>query len=365
MSGPQASFVQLPPALREELQRRIRCGKTPHRDVRRARIALLAEQGFPNATIARVVGCDLKTVRLWRDRIAAFPSVDALVGEPRSGRPPRVPIAIHQELIQLACKRPVDCKVPFEQVWTLHSLADALAGQTGVRISRSEVSRILEGADLKPHRVRLWLHSPDPDFRAKVEVICELYLHPPKGATVLCVDEKPGMQALEHRFPMRPGAMGRARRKEFEYRRHGTRTLIASYNVRTGEVVGQCGPTRKAEDLLAFLEQVATHYPTGPLYIIWDNLNIHHGPRWATFNARHGHRFHFVYTPKHASWTNQIEIWFSVLSRRALRHASFRSADELVERVQAFIAHWNRDKAHPFRWTFRGRWHTVPVAAAA
>jgi hypothetical protein len=199
---------------------------------------------------------------------------------PRSGRPPRVPIEIHQQLIQLACQRPADCKVPFEQVWTLHSLADALADQTGVRISRSEAHRILEGADLKPHRVRLWLHSPGPDFRPKVEAICELYLRPPEGATVLCVDEKPGMQALEHRFPMQPCAIGRAGRKEFEYIRHGIRTLLASYNIRTGEVLGHCGPTRSADDLLAFIEHIAAHYPTGPVYIIWDNLNIHHGPRW-------------------------------------------------------------------------------------
>src|SRR5262249_21050382 len=145
VSSPQATPVQLPPAVREELQRRLRCGKTPHRDVLRAHIALLAEQGLSNAAIARQVGCDVKTVRQWRDRIAVYPSDDALADAPRSGRPPRVPIEVHQELIQLACQRPADCKVPFEQVWTLQSLADALAGQTGVRISRSEVGRILEG----------------------------------------------------------------------------------------------------------------------------------------------------------------------------------------------------------------------------
>jgi transposase len=331
----------------------------------RAQIALFAEEGLANVAIARRIGCDVKTVQVWRDRIAVFPSVDALIDVQRSGRPPRVPIEIHQELIQLACKRPADCKVPFEQVWTLVSLGDALALQTGVRLSRSEVGRILEGADIKPHRVRQWLHSPDPDFRPKVEAICDLYLRPPDGSTVLCVDEKPGMQALEHRFPLKPCAMGRAGRKEFEYIRHGTRTLIASYNIRTGEVLGHCGPTRTADDLIAFMDQVAARHPTGPVYIIWDNLNIHYGPRWEAFNLRHGARFHFVYTPKHASWTNQVEIWFSVLARRALRHASFGSVDELAERVRAFIAHWNQTDARPFRWTFRGPWRTVPVARAA
>lgn len=377
MSGPQAISVQLPPEVREELRRRVRCGKTPQRDVRRARIVLLAEEGGANAEIARRIGCNVKTAQLWRERIAVFPSIDALLDLQRTGRPARVPIEIHQELIKLACKRPEESKdqskkkskdqskVPFEQVWTLESLADALAAETGVRMSRSEVWRILEGADLKPHRLRQWLHSPDPDFRPKVSAICSLYLDPPKGATVLCIDEKPGMQALKQRFPLRPGTPGVLGRKEFEYKRNGTRTLIASYNTRTGEVLGQCGATRKAADLVGFLEDVAKHYPTGPVYIIWDNLNIHHGPRWQEFNARHGGRFHFVYTPKHASWVNQIEIWFSILSRRVLRHASFRSVQELTERVLAFIARWNRSEAHPFRWTFRGLWNTAPLPQAA
>jgi len=351
----------------------VRCGKTPQRDVRRAHIALLAEEGVGNAEIARRIGCNVKTAQLWRDRIALFPSLDALLDLQRTGRPPRIPIEIHLELIKLACKRPEEgndngkgsSKASFEQVWTLQSLADALASETGVRMSRSEVFRILEGADLKPHRLRLWLHSPDPDFRPKVAAICALYLEPPEGATVLCIDEKPGMQALKQRFPLRPGTPGVLGRKEFEYKRNGTRTLIASYNTRTGEVLGRCGATRKAADLVSFLEEIAKHHPTGPVYIIWDNLNIHHGPRWKEFNARHGDRFHFVYTPKHASWVNQIEIWFSILSRRVLRHASFGSVQQLTEHVLGFIARWNRSEAHPFRWTFRGLWPTADSRRAA
>ena len=385
MSGPSAISVQLPSEVREELRRRVRCGKTPQRDARRAHIALLAEEGVCNAEIARRIGCNVKTAQLWRDRIALFPSTDALLDIQRTGRPPRIPIEIHLELIKLACKRPeeskagstdkgkaestdkgkVSSKAPFEQVWTLESLAEALVVETGVRMSRSEVFRILEGADLKPHRLRHWLHSPDPDFRPKVSAICALYLDPPEGATVLCIDEKPGMQALKQRFPLRPGTPGVLGRKEFEYKRNGTRTLIASYNTRTGEVLGRCGATRNAADLISFLEDIAKRYRTGPVYIIWDNLNIHHGPRWQEFNARHGGRFHFVYTPKHASWVNQIEVWFSILSRRVLRHASFGSVQQLTERVVGFIARWNHAEAHPFRWTFRGLWNTAPLPQAA
>jgi transposase len=272
---------------------------------------------------------------------------------------------VHHELIKVACTRPGDSKVPFEQVWTIRRLAAAITEQTGVSMSKTEVGRILQGACLQPHRVRMWLHSPDPNFRRKVAAICELYLHPPEGATVVCVDEKPGMQALEHRAPLKPCGIGRSARKEFEYRRRGTRTLIAGFNIRTGEVLGACGPTRRADDLLAFMKQVAARYPRGPVYIIWDNLNIHHGPRWKAFNKRHGGRFRFLYTPLHASWVNQIELWFSILTRRALKHASFRSAEELAARVLGFIDDWNRKQAHPFRWTFRASFRSVLPPRAA
>jgi transposase len=365
MAGPHAKRVKLPRKLRKRLQRWARSLKQPHRRVMRAKIALLAEEGRSNADIAREVGCDVKTARKWRERIAELPDLLALEDDPRTGRPARIPIEAHYELIKIACARADGDKAPFQQLWTLKTLADALAKQTGVRMSRTEVWRILQGADLKPHRVRMWLHSPDPDFRPKVARICKLYLKPPAGATVVCVDEKPGMQAIEERFPLRPCAPGRAARKEFEYRRCGTRTLIAGLNVRTGKVFAHCGPTRTAKDLLAYMEQLAEHYPTGPLYIIWDNLNIHRGPRWKAFNARHGGRLHFVYTPIHASWVNQIEVWFSILARRVLKHASFPSTRELTARVLAFVKYWNDVEAHPFRWKFRGRWRSVlpPLAA--
>lgn len=365
MPGPQATPVKLPPKLYKKLQRWARSSNVPYRLVIRARIAVLAHDGHSNTEIARQVGCDVKTVAKWRDRIAVLPDVLALEDEYRTGQPARIPMEAHHELIQLACMRPANDKARFEQVWTLDSLADAFTKQTGFDMSRSEVWRILQGVALKPHRVRLWLHSPDPDFRLKVARICDLYLRPPEGATLLCVDEKTGMQALEHRYPMKPCKLGSDARKEFEYVRHGTATLIGAFNIRTGEVLAGCGPTRTADDLLAFMDRVAKRYPTGPVYIIWDNLNIHHGPRWEVFNKRHGGRFHFVHTPLHASWVNQIEVWFSILARRVLKHASFRSAEELTARVLDFVDYWNQAEAHPFRWTFRGRWGSLLPPRAA
>lgn len=330
----------------------------------RARIILLADEGRGVAETARELRCTEKTVRKWRARWLTWSELETLLDVPRTGRPARIPISAHHELIKLACQRVDDDKAPFREVWTLHTLSDALAQETGIRMSKSEVARILEGAALQPHHVRLWLHSPDPDFRPKVERICQLYTSPPEGATVLCIDEKPGMQALEHRFPMRAAGPSKPARKEFEYKRRGTVTLIAAFDTRSGRVFGQCR-RRTAKGLVAFMEALAKRYPTGPVYVIWDNLNIHHGGRWQAFNERHGGRFHFVHTPLHASWVNQVEVWFSILGRRALKHRSFASKAELRRRVLAFIAHWNRREAHPFRWTFRGKWKSVEAPRAA
>lgn len=365
MPGPTAVRPKLPGRLRKQLEGLARASKPAHRDVVRARIVLLAREGRSNVEIARRVGCNVKTARKWRTRIGEWATKEALLDAPRTGRPARVKMEVHQELLKLACKRAGGSKAAFRKVWTIAALADALEAETGVRLSKTETWRILNGGDIRPHRVRLWLHSPDPEFRPKIARICRLYTAPPEGATVLCVDEKPGMQALEHRHPMRAARPGESGRKEFEYRRRGTRTLIASFNVRTGEVLARCGPTRTAKDLLGFMERVAKRHPTGPVYVLWDNLNIHYGERWREFNARHGDRFHFVYTPIHASWANQVEIWFSILSRRVLKHASFPSIAALTSEVRAFIAHWNRAEAHPFRWTFRGRWKNFRSPRAA
>src|SRR2546427_13259 len=162
----------------------------------------------------------------------------------------------------------------------------------------------------------MWLHSPDPDFARKVTEVVELYLHPPRDGVVLSIDEKTGMQALERKYPGRRPLPGQPGRREFEYIRHGTLTLIAALNVHTGTVLGRGGPQRTAADLLAFMADVAGAYPTGAVHIVWDNLNIHRGARWADFNRTHGDRFHFHFTPLHASWVNQIECWFSLLARR-------------------------------------------------
>jgi transposase len=324
----------------------------------RAQIVLLGARGLSNAAIAQSVGYSERTVRKWRGRFTQAPNLNALKDRPRSGRPAVVSVATRCEVIKLACQRPQGSKARFREVWTLGSLQQALREETGCDLSCSEIRRILQAEHLRPHRMRLWLHSPDPEFQAKVERICQLYWAPPEGATVLCIDEKSGIQVLERRYPTQSPRPGQPGRFEFEYRRHGTRTLFAAFETRTGHVVGCCRTSRTASDLLAFMETVAERYPTGPVYVIWDNLNIHYGERWEVFNQQHGGRFHFVYTPLHASWVNQIEIWFGLLQRRILRYGSFSSPEKLEASLLGFVDHWNTFEAHPWKWTFRGQGRT-------
>lgn len=369
MPGPRAEKVFVAPPIRVELEALVCSRKAPVGLVFRAGVILDAAKGLSNAEIARKRGVEEKTVRKWRHRFALKPTVAGLKDGMRSGAPARITVAERTEVIKLACSDPKqpyaprlkDKKYkppPFRNVWTQHALRDALLGG-GISISRSEIGRILRADGLRPHRMRLWLHSSDPNFRAKVEAICRLYLQPPKGAVVLSFDEKTCIQALErvHRSKM-PGPQ-RSGRYEFGYIRHGVVTLLAALNVHTGKLLAQCRERRTAADLLDFMEEVARQYPTGDVYMVWDNLNIHHGKRWQEFNEAHGNRFHFIYTPLHASWINQVEIWFSILQRRVIRYGDFATRAELQARIEGFISHWNRREAHPFRWKFRG--HFVDV----
>jgi transposase len=364
VTGPKARVVRLPRIFAAGLRAVLRWPTVQARSSQRSRIVLLAAEGRSNSEIARLIGVTDKTVRKWRGRVADRKQIQSLQDAPRSGRPPLITLAIRCEVIRLACDRPEGCKIPFRDRWTVGSLRQCVADQIGWQLSETEIRRILHDEQLRPHRVRMWLHSPDPDFRRKVRAVCNLYCNPPKRATVLCIDEKTGMQALERAYPFRPALPGRDGRAEFEYARHGTRTLIAAFDTQTGHVFAHCRQKRREKDLMRFMEALAKRYPTGRVYVVWDNLNIHHGERWKKFNRRHRGRFRFVHTPLHASWVNQVEIWFSILQRRVLKHGSFVSAAELTARVLGFVRHWNRHEAHPFRWTFRGRRWSVGQRAA-
>ena len=225
-------------------------------------------------------------------------------------------------------------------------------------ISPSTVGETLEEAEIRPHRVKAWCHSKDPDYQKKMRAIVKLYTRRPKGQPVLCIDEKTGMQSLSRSREFKPPAPRRQARQEFEYRRNGTRCLFACFNIATGRVLGRCTIQRKREDFLAFMDLVAATYRPKRVHVVLDNLNTHHDTRRGAFitdwNRAHGSRFVLHYTPTHGSWLNQVELWFGIMTRRVLRYGNFHDPDELVDAVEGFMDVWNAQEAHPFRWTYRG-----------
>jgi transposase len=276
----------------------------------------------------------------------------------RSGRPAEItPLERHQ-VIATACLSPLD--FGFQRtLWDHATLAGAVMSAGLVRsISSRTVGRILADAEIKPHRIKMWCHSDDPAYQEKMQEIVELYINLPKGEPVLSIDEKTGMQALSRKRALTFARPGRPGRFEFEYKRNGTRCLFACFNVGTGKVLGQSTRQRKRTDFLSFMDRVASAYRQRRVHVILDNLNTHRDTTQGAFmtewNERHGNRFVFHYTPTHASWLNQVELWFGVLTRRILRYGNFHSPDELVQAVMAFLQQWNETEAHPFRWTYDG-----------
>jgi len=349
--GRQAQAIKLSREDRKALELLTRRGSAEHRHVVRAQIALMAHAGETTTAISQATGVSVQTVSHWRTRLARQ-GVQGLQEVARSGRPRRIGAAQRLELLSLACE-------PAEAQGRATPTLDELVGRAierGVvsQLSRSHLQRILQAGDLRPHRVRQWLHSPDPQFRQKVNAICALYAQAPKGSVVLSVDEKTGIQALQRKHADRAPQPGRARRREFEYVRHGTQALIAALDVHSGRVMGSCTDRRTQADLVAFMEQVALAHPKGQVHIVWDNLNTHRAQAvWDDFNARHANRFVFHFTPLHASWVNQIELLFGIYARRVLRHASHSSIAQLRERTEAFMAQRNQ-APQPFKWTFAG-----------
>lgn len=238
--------------------------------------------------------------------------------------------------------------------WAVRPLARAAVQWNFVRaISKSTVQRWLSHADLKPHRVRRWLHSPDPEFRGKVHRIVRLYVHPPRGARVICADEKTQQQILERLHPAGPLRSGTPMRLEQTYRRHGVLAILAGFDVRTGRVTLVVRRRRRHQEFLQLLHALRRRWPRGRLVIVVDNLSIHTHPHvTAWLAAQHG-RVRLEFLPLHASWLNQIELWFSILERQCLRRASVVTYGQLATRISRFGHHWNR-MARPFRWTFKG-----------
>jgi transposase len=337
--------VQVPDADRRELQRRARDKSAPARVVERARIVLLAADEVPGTKIATMVGCAEGTVVTWRGRYAEH-GLAGLEDLPRPGKPAQLPEALRDRVLELTLTEP---PVQFGAThWSSRLLASALAGE-GTPISHATVARIWHRFGVQPWRAGTFKFSTDPALEAKIRDVVGLYLHPPEKAVVLCVDEKPQIQALERTAPTLPVRPGHPEAASFDYVRHGTTTLFAALEVATGKVTEACTDRHRHQEFLAFLRRVARAYPRRELHVVVDNLSTHKHPVVRAWLQRHPRvRLHF--TPTSGSWLNLVEAFFSIITRQALRRGNFPTVADLIAAIERFIAAWN-DRCRPFTWT--------------
>jgi transposase len=338
-------MVQVADADRRELQRRARGKGAPARQVERARIVLLAAEGVPGQQIAAIVGCAEGTVVTWRRRYVERGLV-GLEDLPRPGKPSPLPEALRDRVLELTLTEPPERFGATH--WSSRLLAAALAGE-GTPISHATVARIWHRFGVQPWRAQTFKFSTDPALEAKIRDVVGLYLHPPAKAVVLCIDEKPQIQALERTarpLPVRPGSPAR---RTSDYVRHGTTTLFAALEVATGKVTDACTQRHRHQEFLAFLQQVAAAYPRRELHVVVDNLSTHTHPGVRAWLDRH-RRVHMHFTPTSGSWLNLVEAFFSIITRQALRRGHFPTVADLIAAIERFIAAWN-ERCTPFTWT--------------
>src|SRR6476660_5175696 len=285
--------------------------------------------------------CTDRYISLWKERFQQE-RLSGLDSRYRGAEHRRRTAQTEARILELTRRGPSDGSTH----WSSYRLAKELC------VSQSTVSRVWRQFGLQPHRSRSYLASDDPEFEEKAADIIGLYLKPPVHAAVFCVDEKSAIQALDRLDPVLPLSPGRAERHGFEYYRHGTLSLYAALNTKTGQVLGQTAPRHTSAEFVAFLEQIVASLPEGQqIHIIADNLSAHRTSRVWQFIDRHRDvRIHF--TPTYCSWLNQVEIWFSKIQRDVIARGIFRSVQDLANKLMTYIREYNI-KAKPFKWTYR------------
>jgi putative transposase len=324
---------------RAELGAMARSRSLPAALALRARIVLACEREPSNQVVAAELGIGPHTVGRWRNRFIA----DRLAGlydELRSGRPR----AIEDEAVAELVRRTLATKPTAGTHWTVR----AMAAET--ELSKSAVHRFFKLFGLQPHRTRSFRLSTDPFFVDKLRDIVGLYLNPPDKALVLCIDEKSQVQALERTQPMLPMGFGYVEGVTHDYKRHGTTTLFAALNVLDGSVLAQCKPRHRHQEFLSFLRHIEANVPRKlDIHVVVDNYATHKHPKVRAWLAQRP-RWHLHFTPTYASWLNQVERFFALITQRAIRRGSFVSVADLVRKIDRFIQHHNAH-AVPFTWT--------------
>jgi transposase len=332
-----ALAVQIDSETRNTLNQFVRSSSTPQSLAMRSRIVLAAADGSSNQQIASELKIPAITVGKWR-RSFAIDGIEGLRDAARSGRPPKHDATVRQRVQTRVCQQP-----EAQSRWSVRTLAAELG------LPSSTVHAMLAAAKLQPHRIRTFTFSPDPEFEAKLLDIVGLYLNPPENALVLCVDEKPGIQALDRTQPLLPLRAKKPRSWTNEYVRHGTQTLLAALEIATGKVVAHVRDRRTTVDFLSFMNDVVKSYPSAELHVVLDNLNIHKNEAAKQWLLRHP-RVHFHYTPTHASWMNMIECFFSILTRQALTQSVQRSKKDLKQFLLRYLDKYSQNPT-PFTWT--------------
>jgi len=334
-----ATVIELEEEEHAELESWVRKGTSEQRHVQRARIVLEAAAGKTTREIAHSLGLRQATVSKWRTRFGKG-RIEALADAPRPGKPRKYGDETERRILAQLDEPPPDGYAS----WNGRLLAQALGD-----VSAHYVWRMLRKHGIQLQRRRSWCVSTDPEFAKKAADIVGLYLNPPENAVVLSVDEKPAIQALERAQGWLRLPNGQALRGfSHEYKRHGTTTLFAALEVATGLVRVGHHRRRRRREFLDFMNSIVAHYPDTDLHVVLDNLRTHK-PKRDRWLARHPN-VHFHYTPTHASWLNQVECWFSILWRGALRGLNSTSARDVRRAIDAFTQAYDENAA-PFEWT--------------
>jgi transposase len=336
-----ATALSLDSSQRRVLESLARAGTTPQSVARKCEVVLLASAGAANNSIARQTGLSRPTVIATR---VAFErgGVEALRRRQKRKRARRV---LTPELQQRILDTTLKTRPPDATHWSVRTLARHLG------VTRTLVHGVWQRFDVQPHRVERFKLSNDPKFEEKVRDVVGLYLDPPDRALVLCVDEKSQIQALDRTAPILPLRPGLPERQTHDYKRHGTTTLFAAFNILNGKVIGNCLPRHRGKEFIKFLNQLEKEVaPELDIHLILDNYSTHKSAavqRWR--KPRKRHRFHFHFTPTSGSWLNQVERWFGLITAKMIRRGTFHSVDELERAIYAWLASWN-DKPKAFVW---------------
>lgn len=324
---------------REQLNAMVKSNSLPHGLVRRARIVLLVAEGTPDRIVAEKVGLSRQMVGKWCKRFRQ----QGLLGLHDELRPGR-PRSISDEEVATLVRKTIETKPPGGTHWTVRAVA------RDAELSPPTVHRIWRAFGLQPHRQRHFKLSTDPFFVEKVRDIVGLYLNPPDKAMVLCVDEKSQIQALDRTQPLLPMGLGYVEGVTHDYIRHGTTTLFAALDIATGRVITRCKNRHRHQEYLQFLKQVDANVPPNlGIHLVVDNYSTHKHPEVKRWLAAHP-RYQVHYTPTYASWLNQVEIWFNIITQRAIRRGTFRSVKALIAKINEFVTQYN-PTSHPFAWT--------------